>query len=184
MARANNSPTNWKGNVEIVENNNILHIFNEFRKMPPVRKFDVAEIKERLDKYFDICEENRFIPTVESMMLCLGISRQAAWKWQKEECEAGQIVERAKQFINAIISSAAMMGQTPFPYAIWLQKNHFGYSDSQKLEIEGVYDSRKALSAADLPKLSDLKDKIQRFVADNNKSVMQSEAKEQGENGD
>lgn len=182
MARANNSPTNWKENVEITDENNILRVFNSFRKLPPVNKADVEGVKERLDRYFEVCADAKFIPTVESMMLCLGISRQAAWKWQKAECEAGQIVERAKQFINAIITSAAMMGQTPFPYAIWLQKNHFGYADSQKLEIEGVYDSRKALSAADLPKLSDLKDKIQRFVADNNKSVMQSEAKEQGEN--
>ena len=80
MARANNSPTNWKENVEITDENNILRVFNSFRKLPPVSKADVEGVKERLDRYFEVCADAKFIPTVESMMLCLGISRQAAWK--------------------------------------------------------------------------------------------------------
>jgi len=155
MARANNSPTNWKENVEIVENSNILSIFDKFRRLPPVSKHDVQGISERLDLYFNTCAQSKFIPTVESMTLALGVSRQAVWKWQQEECEAGRLISRAKEYINSLLTTATLQGEVAFPYAIWLQKNHFQYSDTQKIEIK-PFDDKRALTASELPKLGNM----------------------------
>lgn len=156
MARANNSPTNWSEGLTTADKSNMLTVFDSFRRLPPVRKNDIAEINERLDNYFKICADNAIIPTVEAMELVLGVSRQAMWKWQQEDCEAGQIVSRAKTIINAMLTTATMAGKCNPVYSIWLQKNNFNYSDTQTLQLENITD-KKTLTAAELPKLGEWK---------------------------
>ena len=152
MARANNSPTNWSERLTTADKSNMLTVFDSFRRLPPVRKNDIAEINERLDNYFKICADNAIIPTVEAMELVLGVSRQAMWKWQQEDCEAGQIVGRAKAIINTMIATATMAGKCNAIYSIWLQKNHYGYSDVQTLQLENITE-KKTLTAEELPRL-------------------------------
>lgn len=156
MARANNSPTNWSEGLTTADKSDMLSVFDGFRRLPPVRKDDVVEIDKRLDDYFKICANAGIIPTVEAMELVLGVSRQAMWKWQQQECEAGEIVGRAKAIINTMIATATMAGKCNPVYSIWLQKNHYGYSDSQLLQVENVTD-KKPLTAAELPKLGEWK---------------------------
>lgn len=156
MARANNSPTNWSEGLTTADKSNMLTVFDSFRRLPPVRKNDIAEINKRLDDYFKICSDNAIIPTVEAMELVLGVSRQSMWKWQQQDCEAGQIVSRAKAIINTMITTATMAGKCNFAYSIWLQKNHFGYSDAQVLQVENITD-KKPLPASELPKLGEWK---------------------------
>ncbi|MGN0496201.1 MAG: terminase small subunit [Lachnospiraceae bacterium] len=152
MARANNSPTNWHEGLTTADKSDMLAVFEDFRKLPPVHKDDVKEINQRLEVYFRACSDSGILPTVESMGLILGVSRQSMWKWQQQECEAGQVISRAKELINAMIATATMQGRTNPVYAIWMQKNHFNYSDTQTLEIANVTD-KKPLSASELPKL-------------------------------
>lgn len=156
MSKANNSPTNWKEGLTEADKSDMLSVLESFRQMPPVRKDDVEEVKERLDMYFNKCAEYGFIPTVESMCLALGVSRQALWKWQKNNYEAGELIERAKEIINSMLTTATLQGKVNFAFTIWLQKNHFGYSDSQRLEVANVTDKRP-LPDSELPKLLDAK---------------------------
>ena len=65
MARANNSPTNWSEGLTTADKSDMLTVFDSFRRLPPVRKNDTAEINERLDNYFKVCADNAIIPTVE-----------------------------------------------------------------------------------------------------------------------
>lgn len=153
MARANNSPTNWSEKLLPADKSEILMVFNTFRRMPPVHKDEIEEIKKRLDDYFGICAENGIIPTVEAMGLIFGISRQTIWKWQKSDCEAGRIVERAKEVINAMIATATINGKVNPVYSIWLQKNHFGYSDIQTLQLDDITE-RKIITADQLPRIA------------------------------
>lgn len=156
MARANNSPTNWSEGLTTADKSNMLTVFDSFRRLPPVRKDDVVEIDKRLDDYFKVCSDNAIIPTVEAMELVLGVSRQSMWKWQQQDCEAGQIVGRAKAVINTLIATATIQGKCNPVYSIWLQKNHYGYSDVQTLQLENITD-RKPLPASELPKLGEWK---------------------------
>ena len=105
MAKANNSPTNWHEGLTTADKSNMLTVFDSFRRLPPVHKEDVEEINKRLDDYFKMCSDNAIIPTVEAMELVLGVSRQSLWKWQQQECEAGEIIGRAKAIINTIYLS-------------------------------------------------------------------------------
>lgn len=156
MAKSNNSPTNWHEGLTTADKSNMLTVFDSFRRLPPVHKEDVEEINKRLDDYFKMCSDNAIIPTVEAMELVLGVSRQSLWKWQQSECEAGEIIGRAKAIINTMIATATMSGKCNPVYSIWLQKNHFNYSDTQTLQLENITET-KTLSAAELPKLGEWK---------------------------
>lgn len=153
MARANNSPTNLgKPDLTSTEMGDLLELFDEFRRLPPVSKNDVPELNRRLDSYFKACSDSGILPTVESMCLMLGVSRQGVWKWQQDTSKAGEIIGRAKEVINSVLSTSAVSGKVNPIYVIWLQKNHFSYSDTQTLEIANVTEKR-VLTASELPKL-------------------------------
>lgn len=156
MAKANNSPTNWTTELTIGDKTNLLGVFDGFRKLPALHKTDTQEIADRLDKYFDLCTTNAILPTVEAMALVLGVSRMAMWKWQQEDCEAGRLISRAKEVINATIATATLAGKANPVYSIWLQKNHFAYTDTQVLQLDNVTDKRP-LTAAELPRLGEWK---------------------------
>lgn len=156
MAKVNNFPTSWHEGLTTADKSDMLSVFDGFRRLPPVRKDDVVEIDKRLDDYFKVCSDNAIIPTVEAMELVLGVSRQSMWKWQQQDCEAGQIVGRAKAVINTLIATATIQGKCNPVYSIWLQKNHYGYSDVQTLQLENITD-RKPLPASELPKLGEWK---------------------------
>lgn len=159
MARANNSPTNLgKPDLTTTEMSDLLEVLDGFRQLPPVSKNDVQELNRRLDGYFKACSDNGVLPTVESMCLTCGVSRQALWKWQQDGSEAGKIIERAKEVINAILATSAICGKVNPVYAIWLQKNHFAYSDTQTLEIANVTERKILPADAVLPRLDKWKE--------------------------
>lgn len=132
-----NFPTNQKINCAPAEMGCKVASLDELRRLPPVKKQEPDKVRERLDFYFKYCEENGLKPSVEGISLTTGVSRQGLWKWEQDErSEAGQLITRAKSLINTILTEFAMDGKLAFPYAIWLQKNHFQYAD--KVEVTAV----------------------------------------------
>lgn len=108
--------------------------FDELMEMPPCKKCDPEEIKERIRLMFKYCEENDRRPTVELLSVFVGVSRTTLWQWEQDEhSEAGRIVARAKAAINAIITEIGFAGAAPYPYIIWNQKNNYGYREVMEI---------------------------------------------------
>lgn len=130
--------------------------FSEIMKLPPCRKCDPTEIKQRIEMMFKYCEENDRRPTVELLSVFVGVSRTTLWQWeQDEDSEAGRIVERAKAAINAIITEIGFSGAAPYQFVIWNQKNNYGYKDVVELlpgnkNIDNLPDKEKIIKS--LPK--------------------------------
>lgn len=104
--------------------------FDKIMELPPCRKNEPEEVQKRIEMMFKFCEENGRRPTVELLSVFLGVSRTGLWKWEHDEnSEAGKIIGRAKAAINAIITEIGFSGTSPYQYAIWCQKNNFGYRD-------------------------------------------------------
>jgi hypothetical protein len=124
-----------------------LQMFDKFRQLQAVRKNNPEEVAERLNKYFSMCSESDLLPSVESMCLCLGISRQTACEWERDvNSESGRLVRRAKDLVNSMITQAAMFGSINAIYTIWLQKNNAGYADSpQKIEVSHTSDDSEVM---------------------------------------
>lgn len=120
----------------------MVKLFENLRQMPPVSKSDVEQIQERVGQYFRFCEEQDLKPSVEGLALALGVTRQTLWNWEQDlNSQAGQIVSRAKLLINALLTNFTLNGKISFSYTIWLQKNHFGYSDTKTVELVPKSDS-------------------------------------------
>ena len=51
-----------------------------------------------------------------------------------------------------MLTTATMAGKCNPVYSIWLQKNNFGYSDAQVLQLENITE-KKTLTAEELPRL-------------------------------
>lgn len=159
MPKVNNSPTNWMARLEADReaNSGLLTMLNHFRQLPPVHKNEPEQIQSRLDEYFKACSEAGAVPTIESMSLALGVSRISLWKWANDDnSEAGQIIARAREMINATIATATAGGKLNAIYSIWLQKNHFNYSDVSTLQLDNITE-KQIKSVADLPQLGSMK---------------------------
>lgn len=97
-----------------------------------------AEVKQRIDFYFDWCERTGMRPGIEGLCCALHCSRQTLHKWQHGigcSPERQQIVELAKSFIATFLEQAGLSGKiNPICY-VFLSKNWLGYKDSQALEL-------------------------------------------------
>lgn len=135
--KVSNFPNVAKPKATPQEIGQLVGVLDELRRLPPVSKNEPEKVRERLDFYFQHCEQNGVRCSVEGMVLALGKSRQTLWEWEHDsESKAGELVRRAKELINTLLTQWSMDGKMPFPYTIWLQKNHFSYSDNKVLEIK------------------------------------------------
>lgn len=132
-----NYPTNAQPNATPTEIGQLVGIMDNMRKLPPVSKREPEKVEERLNYYFQYCTDNGVKPSVEGMSLCLGVSRQSLWEWENDTgSKSGQLVARAKELINSLLTTWTMNGKINAVYTIWLQKNNAGYSDVKTLEIK------------------------------------------------
>lgn len=103
-----------------------------------------GEVKDRINKYFEFCENSSIRPGVESLSLSLGVSRQTLHNWQNGigcSRERQDLIIKAKGFISAFIEQV-MLNNKIFPVTgIFLLKNWCSYRDS--LEIETSVESRQ-----------------------------------------
>lgn len=124
-----------------------LQVIDEFRKLPACHKNDPEAVRERLSYYFQSCQDYEIFPSIEGLSLCLGISRQALFKWSNDTgSESGMLVVRAKEAINMCLSQGSMSGAIPFVYGIFQQKANFGYRDKDPVDSITTTGTESAIS--------------------------------------
>lgn len=132
-----NYPTTAQPKATPAEIGQMVGIMDNMRKLSAVSKREPEKVQERLDYYFQYCTDNGVKPSVEGMCLCLGVSRQSVWEWEQDaQSRSGQLVARAKELINSLLTSWTMDGKVNPVYSIWLQKNNYGYTDNRTIEIK------------------------------------------------
>lgn len=129
-----NFPNAAKPTTEPGEISSMVKGYETLWELPPVRKGEVELAKQRIAEYFQFCQSADRKPSVEGLALALGTSRQNLWLWEQAGDEMGEIVARAKALINAMLTDFAMNNKIPCVYGIWLQKNHFGYTEAIVLD--------------------------------------------------
>lgn len=95
------------------------------------------ELKERIDSFFQFCEDSNIRPGIQALCTALHISRTTLFRWSNgEDCdgERREIVSMAKSFIDSFLEQATLSGQVSPPVGIFLLKNWCSYKDTISLE--------------------------------------------------
>lgn len=96
-----------------------------------------AELEERINSYFEFCQNSAIRPGIESLCLALHISRTTLFNWSRGsgcDRERQEIAECAKSFVSAFLEQAALSGRISPPTGIFLLKNWCSYKDAYSFE--------------------------------------------------
>ena len=113
------------------------------------------ELKERIDMFFQFCEDSNIRPGVQALCTALHISRTTLFRWSNgEDCdrERQEIVVMAKSFIESFLEQVTLSGQVSPPVGIFLLKAWCGYKDTISIEESIPHEeTRRVLRADELP---------------------------------
>ena len=95
------------------------------------------ELKQRIDMFFQFCEESSVRPGVQALCTACHISRTTLFRWSSgKNCdkERQEIISMAKSFIDSFLEQVTLSGQVSPPVGIFLLKNWCNYKDTISLE--------------------------------------------------
>ena len=105
----------------------------------PVNLDDFRAVKARVQTYFNDCVKYDLKPTVIGVCRRLGVTKQVLWRWRNGERRDGNY-QRLAEDIYAIIEEMtvelAYNNDINNIQANVQLKNHFGYTDEQKVVVE------------------------------------------------
>lgn len=154
MSKNTNLPQENLNNIPAEKVRKMLSELSELRKLPKVQTD--AECQQRIDQYFQFCEERGLRPGVEGLSLSLGVSRQTLWSW-KNGCKCSErrteLIQSATQFITMFIEQAFLSGNLNPVSGIFLMKAWAGWQDANSIEIS-VNRGEQVISADNLREIS------------------------------
>ena len=147
--------------LEVMNPEKTRAIIHSLRQLYDMGKPETnLELKERIDMFFQFCEDSSVRPGVQALCTALHISRTTLFRWSNgEDCdrERQEIVSMAKSFIDSFLEQVTLSGQVSPPVGIFLLKNWCSYKDTVSIE-ENIPNTKTthALTAAQLPKLGNM----------------------------
>lgn len=135
----------------------IIHSLRELYDMGKPQTNE--ELKERIDMFFQFCEESSIRPGVQALCTALHVSRTTLFRWNNgEDCdrERKEIIGMAKSFIDSFLEQVTMSGQVSPPVGIFLLKNWCSYKDTVSLEDATPKGDTRTM----LTELPDLRERI------------------------
>ena len=150
MSRKNNFPNVQNPQVESGEIASMVRSYEYLWELPPIHKGEVEQTRDRITDYFKFCQLADRKPSVEALSLALGVSRQMVWRWEHSDDDQGKLIARAKALINTMLTDMSMNGNISPVVAIWLQKNHYGYTDTVTIDTSQHKDDRPTRTATEI----------------------------------
>jgi hypothetical protein len=112
-------------------------------------KFENKELLiQKIEEFFDLIKKENEIPSVVGLAIHLGTNKQTLLNYQDRE-DFRDIIEDAKQKIEAQFTAKAYSGDIPPAIFIFTSKNHYGYKDEQHRAHSGSLDLKRALDECD-----------------------------------
>lgn len=106
-----------------------------FWKGRPIVQSDV-EVADRLNEFFQTCQDRGEIPTIEKLALALGTYSAKLGKWENGDQLAPlmtdasvEMIRKAKSMVAAIDAELVMMGKIPAVPYVFRSKNFYGMKD-------------------------------------------------------
>lgn len=98
------------------------------------------ELIDSIDEYFIYCRDNGFKPTLPSLTVWLGVSRQTMWAWRNDPVRGGDkryILEEAMLIMEAYLQASIDKYPTG---SIFLLKTTHGHAETQNIVVKGETD--------------------------------------------
>jgi hypothetical protein len=120
------------------DNSRFLRLSRAAKNLPPIDISDPDQVDERIELYFDFCEENDRKPNIIGMANWLGVSRDTLNSWKRGEYRKAthsDLIEKACMLFEEQWFDYMMNGKVNPASGIFIGKNHFGYKDQQDITI-------------------------------------------------
>lgn len=126
----------------------------EMWDLPKIDINDADQVEERVKWYFRHCGEKELKPSVAGLAVALDVDRRTLCNWANGERRNNQPhVPMIKRAINIILYNLEIYsqdGKMNPAIAIFLLKNHGGYTDQQQITLEAKQNGIEAPQMADV----------------------------------
>lgn len=125
-----------------IDNDNRKYLRHSMRffYLPTADFTDVDNVAERIKLYFDACDEDEMKPSLAGLCVALGISRQYYYKIREGQSPYDKpvvdLLKRTSDILNAQMENYMQNGKINPVSGIFLMKNHYHYTDEQKVVVE------------------------------------------------
>lgn len=125
-----------------IDNDNRKYLRHSMRffNLPLVDLNNVQDVHDRIALYFNACDEDEMKPTLVGLCVALGISRQYFYKIREGMSpyskEVVDTLKRTSDILNAQMENYMQNGKINPVSGIFLMKNHYHYTDEQKVVVE------------------------------------------------
>ena len=127
--------------------------------LPPIDISDPKQVENRINEYFDFCEENDRKPNMVGMANWLGISRETVNSWKRGDYRTethSAVIRKAVDILEELWVDFMQNGKINPASGIFLAKNMFQYKDVQDVVISPNNNQDQERSVDDIKKwLSD-----------------------------
>ena len=129
-----------------VKEYNSIMIDKSFKQIGRPKKFSKGykECQEELEEYFQLCVRLNMIPTISSLCLWLGCSKDVLYDYSKNKqmYEFSELLFTAINVCKFCNESGAIDGSISPQVFSLLASNYYGLNTSQQVEIKPVIDNQ------------------------------------------
>ena len=127
--------------VQVNPGDNATYLKHSMRlsALPKISMQDAPAVAQRVDEYFQICQEDDMKPSVAGLCLALDTDRTYLWEirtGKTKNNEVANIIKRATKTLELQLINYFQNGKINPVAGIFLLKNHFGYKDQQETVVK------------------------------------------------
>lgn len=125
-------------NVQPGDNARYLRMARVSLSLPPIDISDPKQVEQRINEYFDFCEQNDRKPNMIGMANWLGVERKTVQQWKTGEYRTEThtpVIKKAVDLLEELWVDYMQNGKMNPASGIFLAKNMFQYKDVQDVVV-------------------------------------------------
>lgn len=125
-------------NVEQGDNTRYLRWARLSLSLPPIDISDEKQVEQRINEYFDACEQNDMKPNMVGMANWIGVSRETVNTWKRGEYRSkthSDVIRKSVDILESLWVDYMQNGKINPASGMFLAKNMFQYKDVQDVVI-------------------------------------------------
>lgn len=158
VKRKRNRPDLAKFGEEYTEpgdNARYLRFARVSMNLPPIDISDPKQVENRINEYFDFCEQNDRKPNIKGVANWLGVSRDTVNSWKRGEYRTtthSDLIKKAIDILEELWIDYMQNGKLNPVSGIFLGKALFGYQDKIDIAVQGGNADDNNMDAEDIAK--------------------------------